>query len=83
MYWRWSRIPELADLSPEERKHHWEEARRDPFQPKDLLWFALVLGIAVAAGTALSYVPKDLSIWMSLPVFLIVVFGVCALSRPS
>ena len=76
MYWRWNRIPELADLPPEERKRLWEEARRDPFCPNDLLWLALVLGIAIAGGIVLIYVPKDLNLWIALPIFLAVVFGV-------
>ena len=75
MYWRWNRIPELADLPPEERKRLWAEARRDPFRLTDFLWLALILGIAVGTGLAMIYVPKNLNIWIGLPIFLVVVLG--------
>jgi hypothetical protein len=78
VYWRWNSIPELADLPPEERKRLWEEARRDPFRLKDFLWLATILGIATGAGVALIYVPKDLSIWIGLPIVLAVVLGLGA-----
>ena len=76
MYWRWNRIPELADLPPEERKRLWNEARRDPFRPIDLAWLAMILGIAAGAAVVLIWLPPKLSIWIALPVFLIVFLGV-------
>ena len=79
MYWRWNRIPELADLPYEERKRLWNEAKRDPFRLTDFLWLAIILGIAVGAGIALIYVPTNLSIWIGLPIFLVVVLGLGAL----
>jgi hypothetical protein len=79
VYWRWKRIPELADLPPEEQKRLWIEARRDPFRPTDLLWLAIVLGIAISIGIALIYVPEHLTIWIGLPVFFVGYFGVGAM----
>ncbi len=79
MYWRWNRIPELADLPPDERKRLWNEALRDPFRLTDLLWFAAILGIGVGAGIALIYLPAKLSIWIALPTYLVVAFALGAL----
>jgi hypothetical protein len=79
VYWRWNRIPELADLPPEERKRLWTEARRDPFRMTDLAWFALVLGVAIGAGLALIWLPRGLNVWIELPAFLILFLGVGAL----
>lgn len=79
MYWRWSRIPELADLPPQERKRLWYKARRDAFHLTDFLWLALILGVMIVAGIALTWLPKNLSIWLGLPITLFVVIGVGAL----
>jgi hypothetical protein len=79
MYWRWNRIPELADLPPEERKRLWSEAKRDPFRPSDILWLGIFLGVCIVGAIALIYLPKNLSIWISLPIFLAVAFGVGAI----
>lgn len=79
MYFRWNRIPELADLPPDERKRLWNEARRDPFRPNDLLWLALILGSLTAAGIALTYFPKGLNIWIALPTFMAVFIGAGAI----
>ena len=70
MYWRWNRIPELAELPPEERKRLWAEAKRDPFRLTDFLWRALIIGVAIGTGFLLIHVPKGLSIWIGLPIFL-------------
>ena len=75
MYLRWNRMPELADLPPEERKRLWQAARRDPFRPTDFLWLVVILGIAIGAGIALVYVPTNLSGWIGLPIFLAVDLG--------
>ena len=74
MYWRWKRIPELADLPPEERKRLWNEARRDPFRVTDLAWLALILGLAIGGGILLIWVSK-LSDWVFVPGLLVLVFG--------
>jgi hypothetical protein len=71
MYWRWNRIPELADLPADERKRLWKEALRDPFRPTDILWLAVYLGIGVGSAVALSYVPTTLSSWIWLAIFLV------------
>jgi len=79
MYWRWNRIPELANLPPEERKRLWNEAKRDPFRPRDVLWLGAFLAVSIVGGIALIHVPRNLSIWIALPIFFAVVFGVGAI----
>jgi len=79
MYWRWNRIPELADLPLEERKRLWFEARRDPFRPIDLAWLVVILAIAVGAGLLMILFAPMLGPWIGLPVFGAVIFGLCAL----
>ena len=50
MYWSYKSLPELAGLPPKERDAMWREAKRDPFRPADVAWFALftlVIGCTV------------------------------------
>ena len=75
MYWRWSQIPELADLPPGERKRIWREARRDPFRAADLLWVAAILGVVLGAAMAVIELPTRLSGWVSLTAYVVVVLA--------
>jgi hypothetical protein len=79
VYWRWSRIPELADLPPEEQKRLWYEARRDPFRPIDLAWLVIILSMAVGAGLLMIWFTPLLGPWIGLPVFVGMILGLGAL----
>jgi hypothetical protein len=79
VYWRWDHIPELADLPPRERRRLWNEATRDRFRVCDLVLLPVIVGICLAAGVAWSSVPRDLSVWIRLPIFLTGFFGFRAL----
>jgi hypothetical protein len=70
MYLRWQSLPELADLSGDQRKELWREARRDPFRPTDLAWLFLLFLVNVPFVVALILLPKSLSIWIALPAWI-------------
>jgi hypothetical protein len=83
MYWRWNRIPELADLPSHERERLWNEARRDPLRLTDGLWVAVILLVVVGAGTLLTFVPTTRPhIWTGLVIFVIMPLGVGTLVEP-
>lgn len=80
MYWRWNRIPELADLPPKERKRLWKEARRDPLRPKDVFYISTIFVVYAVAGFTVLSLTKSMSACISLPVFIGILFGVGAVA---
>jgi hypothetical protein len=75
VYWRWNRIPEMADLSPKERKRLWKEATRDPFRLTDLAWLAILISMFVVVGLAAVWLLANLSGWIAIPLVVIISAG--------
>ena len=83
MYWRWKRIPELADLPPEERGRLWDQAMRDPLRVTDVLWVAVWLSACLIIAIPLMFLTTTRpSTWTALVIFLILPCVVTVLFEP-